>query len=115
MADRQGVHRLVHPSANSLNSDFIDSSSPEFIAIRRKMVSNLVSNGWGGQVPPTYTLVSYTSLTPDWGLVIVNWVYLQLHPILTVLSDQWVGQLMHPAYTRGHCHILLPLLVKEER
>ena len=45
----------------------------------------------GGQVPPPYTRVSYTSLTRDWGLVIVNWVYLQLHPILTVLSDQWMG------------------------
>ena len=44
MADRQGVHRLVHPSVNVLHSDFIDSSSPEFIAIGRKMVSNLVSN-----------------------------------------------------------------------
>ena len=28
------------------------------------------------QVPPPYTRVSYTSLTCDWGLVIVNWVYL---------------------------------------
>ena len=54
------------------------------------MVSNLVSNGLGASASP-YTRVSYTSLTWDWGLVIVNWVYLQLHPILTVLSDQWMG------------------------
>ena len=42
-------------------------------------------------MPPPYTRVSYTSLTGDWGLVIVNWVYLQQYSGLTVLSDQWLG------------------------
>ena len=59
MADRQGVHRLVYPSTNSLHSDFIDSSSPEFIAIRRKMVSNLVSNGWGASAMGVYPGIVY--------------------------------------------------------
>ena len=65
MADRQGVHRLVYPSANSLHSDFIDSSSSEFIAIGRKMVSNLVSNLLRARYPPR---VPYT---PYWVTVYV--------------------------------------------
>ena len=43
VAEEVGCRRPRTPPAFSLHSDFIDSSSPEFRAIPRKMVSNMVS------------------------------------------------------------------------
>ena len=48
-------------------------------------------------------------------MAIVNWVYLQLHPILTVLSDQWMGAAYVSSLYEGVPTILIPFLVKEER
>ena len=81
---------LVPAVSHCLHTDIIGYSILQFIKIRRFLVNNLVSNGWGG-VPHPYTRVSYMSLTWDWGLEIVNWVNLQQYSGLTVLSDQWVG------------------------
>ena len=78
MAESEWVVLIPHPPAFSYHSDLIYSSSPESIAIRCKMVSNLVSKALRGdtpQVPPRPLGILSISMTLDWGLKIVNWLY----------------------------------------
>ena len=59
MAERQGVHLLFHPPVISQHSDIIDSTIVQFITIRRIMVSNLVSNGWGASAAGGIGVIVY--------------------------------------------------------
>ena len=57
-----------------LHSDIITYSIPQFITIRRIMVSNLVSNNRLGACAEACTGIAYMSLTRDWYYEFVKWL-----------------------------------------
>ena len=73
MADRGGVHLLLQEPVISQLYVITGYSIPQFTAIRRILVSNLVSNAEPPlHVPPHPLGIPYIALTCDWVLGIVN-------------------------------------------
>ena len=90
IADRQGVHRLVRRSSISFHSDFLDSISLEFIAIRRILVSDAPSQDTPASAIP-YAGLPYMCLTRDYVFGSVNFGKFAQTARLTVFC-KWGGE-----------------------